>query len=140
MTDEDKKIWKTENPFKVPDGYFENLSNQVFNKIKPLEELNKKAPKKISMIAPWIGLAATFLVITLVYRQLPERLFPDKFRNNKSLSEKYYELSPWDYPEEYEIMEYISEHKDIKLNVYPDSIIFKNINEEDLPLLTLFQE
>ena len=139
MKNEETKIWGTENPYRVPDGYFENLNQQIQNKINPGSHNKGSLPKKISLFAPWIGLAAAFLIIALAYRQLPERVFPKKFNAKQVDTETIFETSPWYLPGDYELMEYISDKDNLNLNVYPDSIIFEGINEEDLNLLTLFE-
>lgn len=139
MTNEDKKIWGNENPFSVPDGYFESFNNQLQNKINPSGNSGGKLPKRISLFAPWIGLAAAFLIIALAYRQLPERVFPNKFKNTQVDTEMIYELSPWYLPGDFELMEYISNKDGFNPDIYPDSIMFEGLNEEDLIMLTLFQ-
>lgn len=139
MTDKDNKIWNTENPFQVPDGYFENLGNQIHYKIDPRPIADEKAPRILSVFAPWLGLVAAFLIIAMVYRQLPERIYPNKFNANQTKSELIDELSPWYLPDDYELMEYISGNEKLNLNIYPDSIIFENLDEENLTKLTLFQ-
>ena len=41
MKEEDKILKKigTENPFRVPDGYFENLTSEVMNRLPEKEKL-----------------------------------------------------------------------------------------------------
>lgn len=139
MKNEDTKKWGAENPYRVPDGYFENLNQQIQDKINPVNNNRSPIPGRISLLAPWIGLAAAFLIIALAYRQLPERVFPGKFNAKQLDSETIYETSPWYLPGDYELMEYISDKENLNLNVYPDSIIFEGIDEEDLNMLTFFE-
>lgn len=139
MTYKDNKIWNTENPFQVPNGYFENINNQIHNKIDLRPTTDEKKPRILSVFAPWIGLVAAFFIIALVYRQLPERIYPNRFNTNQTKSELIDELSPWYLPNDYELMEYLSGKENLDLNIYPDSIIFENLNEENLTKLTLFQ-
>lgn len=139
MKHDENKIWGTENSFRVPDGYFENFTRQIQEKIDPSLAVSGKTPRKLSLFAPWIGLAAAFLIIALAYRQLPERIYPKQFNLKQADAELLFELSPWYLPGDYEIMEYISGKNDLDLNIYPDSIIFDGIKEEDLIMLTLFQ-
>jgi len=138
MIDNDKKIWGTENPFRVPDGYFENLSAQLNAKIDPSKVASGKTPKKLTLLAPWIGMAAAFLIIALAYRQLPEKIFPNKFENIQAENELTYDLPSSYLPSNFELMEYISDTENIDINVYNDSIFFDNIKEEDLIKVTLF--
>lgn len=138
MTDKHNKTWGTENPFQVPDGYFENLGNQIHNKIDPRPTADEKRPRTLSVFAPWLGLAAAFFIIALAYRQLPEHIYPNKFKANQTKSELIDELSPWYLPDDYELMEYISGNENLDINIYPDSIIFENLDEENLNMLTLF--
>lgn len=72
MKEEDtllKKIGK-ENSFKVPDGYFANLTSEVMNRL-PAEETNIIAESPVSMwtkVKPLLYLAAMFVGAALIIR------------------------------------------------------------------------
>jgi hypothetical protein len=138
MIDDEKKIWGAENPFMIPDGYFENLQTQLEAKIDPLKATAVKTPRKLTLFAPWIGMAAGFLIIIFAYRQLPERLFPKQFENVQAENELTFDLPSSYFPSDFELMEYITDKDDIDINIYNDSTIFTNINEEDLDKVTLY--
>lgn len=139
MNNEDTKKWGTENPFRIPDGYFENLNRQIHEKVNPQRNNMSPIPGRLSLIAPWLGLAAAFLIIALAYRQLPERVFPGRSVTKQIDAETILETSPWYLPGDYELMEFLSDENDLNLNIYPDSIIFEGINEEDLNRLTFIE-
>ena len=57
------------NPFKAPEGYFENLTGRIMDSLP--EKESKKEPVKISFrkrIAPWIYVAAMLCGITFGIR------------------------------------------------------------------------
>lgn len=59
-TDLKQKIGK-DNPFKVPEGYFENLTGQIMDKLPEID--NTKEEKEISLwekIKPWVYMTAMF--------------------------------------------------------------------------------
>lgn len=72
MKEEDtllKKIGK-DNSFKVPDGYFANLTSEVMNRL-PAEETNTIAESSVSMwtkVKPLLYLAAMFVGAALIIR------------------------------------------------------------------------
>ena len=72
MKEEDtllKKIGK-DNSFKVPDGYFANLTSEVMNRL-PAEETNIIAESPVSMwtkVKPLLYLAAMFVGAALIIR------------------------------------------------------------------------
>lgn len=72
MKEEDtllKKIGK-DNSFKVPDGYFANLTSEVMNRL-PAEETNIIAESPVSMwtkVKPLLYLAAKFVGAALIIR------------------------------------------------------------------------
>ena len=59
-TDLKQKIGK-DNPIKVPEGYFENLTGQIMDKLPEID--NTKEEKEISLwekIKPWVYMTAMF--------------------------------------------------------------------------------
>jgi len=61
---------KERNPFRVPEGYFENFTENMMSRLpeKPVE-----APKKISIydrVKPWLYMAAAFAGLILLFNVL----------------------------------------------------------------------
>jgi hypothetical protein len=137
MTD-DNKIWGSEQPFIVPEGYFEAFDERIIERINPSKAKGKLPLRRVSMFVPWVGMAAAFLILALVYRQLPEKLFPERFNPEAAQQATFPEISPGDFFDEYELLEFITGKEDVSLDLFPDSVLFKGINEEDLMMLTLF--
>ncbi len=72
MKQEDNILRKvgTGNPFKVPEGYFENLTSEVMNKLPEKEKttLKIKEPTMWDRVKPWIYMAAMFAGAALIIR------------------------------------------------------------------------
>ncbi len=71
--------YRKKNPFSVPEGYFEHLTNQVLEKIKEEEK-----PQKVSfvqLLKPYMGLAAIFLLAFVIV----QFVVPHFIDNNKML-------------------------------------------------------
>jgi hypothetical protein len=65
MKEEDKILKKigTDNPFTVPEGYFENLTSQVMNQLPEQKKQDfqiKKPTTRWDRIKPWTYMAAMF--------------------------------------------------------------------------------
>ena len=72
MKEEDnilKKVGK-ENVFRVPDGYFENLTSEVMNRLPEKERLafEKKESTMWERVKPWVYMAAMFVGAALIIR------------------------------------------------------------------------
>ena len=72
MKEEDnilKKVGK-ENVFRVPDGYFENLTSEVMNRLpeKETPAIIKREPTKWERIKPWVYMTAMFVGAALIIR------------------------------------------------------------------------
>lgn len=72
MKEEDnilKKVGK-ENAFRVPDGYFENLTSEVMNKLPEKENQASifREPTRWERIKPWLYMAAMFAGAALIIR------------------------------------------------------------------------
>ncbi len=130
-------ISKQENHFKVPDGYFEEFDNRLKNKINPVED--HPAASKLTIMKPWIGLAAAFLILTMVYNLIPSHIFNSPLDPSYSLYEVE-EVESWT-DESFginELMDYLT-LKNIETKseqIYPDSLLFKGLTEEDFILLS----
>ncbi len=135
---EDKPKWNTKHPFEVPDGYFEEFDARLMRQIDLERPEKHKIGSKLSLIAPWIGMAAAFLIIALLYKQLPERIYPGQFNQETISNGAFFNFSPGDYYGEHELLEIITEKGISNIEIMPDSILFKGIDDEDLIMLTLF--
>lgn len=71
--------YRKKNPFSVPEGYFEHLTNQVLEKIKE-EEKPQKVPF-VQLLKPYVGLAAIFLLAFVIV----QFVVPHFIDNNKML-------------------------------------------------------
>lgn len=72
MKEEDnilKKVGK-ENVFRVPDGYFENLTSEVMSRLpeKETPAIIKREPTKWERIKPWVYMTAMFAGAALIIR------------------------------------------------------------------------
>ena len=72
MKEEDnilKKVGK-ENVFRVPDGYFENLTSEVMSRLpeKETPAIIKREPTKWERIKPWVYMTAMFAGAALIVR------------------------------------------------------------------------
>lgn len=120
--------------FKVPEGYFENFESRLMQNIG---EPQKAFPsiKKSRIVAPWVGLAAAFLIIALVYNLVPQRIFNQQIGETND-STSIFEFSTADYFSEFELMELLTNETTINCEIYPDSLFFRDINEEEIIMLT----
>jgi hypothetical protein len=73
MKEEDniRKKVSTENPFTVPEGYFDNLTDEIMSKLPEKEEiLPTKELSTWAKIRPWLYMAAMFIAILLPIRYM----------------------------------------------------------------------
>ena len=72
MKEEDNILRKvgTENPFRVPEGYFEGLTSDIMNKLPEKEKVAfvQKEPTMWDKVKPWIYMAAMFAGAALIIR------------------------------------------------------------------------
>lgn len=72
MKEEDKLLRKlgTDNPFKVPENYFENLTSEVMSKLPESSEpaFKQKESTTWDRIKPWMYMAAMFIGAALIIR------------------------------------------------------------------------
>ena len=70
MKEEDKLLKKvgTDNPFTVPEGYFENLTSELMNKLPEQEksDFQIKEPSRWDRVKPWAYMAAMFAGAALI--------------------------------------------------------------------------
>ncbi len=132
----DKKL-----PFEVPENYFEGFEQRFLKKLEA--ELAEKpnddtVASLISVIKPWLAMAASFLIIALLYYQVPkmfssenevvlENSADDSFINSLALM-----------VDENEIKEMIlAEDSDFVFP--PDSVLFGTFTEEELAAISYFE-
>lgn len=72
MKEEDKlqKMIGKENPFRVPDGYFENLTSEVMNRLPEKEKVTTvhNEPTTWQKVRPWLYMTAMFIGAALIIR------------------------------------------------------------------------
>ena len=72
MKEEDKlqKMIGTENPFRVPEGYFENLTSEVMNKLPEKEKVTIVHNESTTWqkVRPWLYMTAMFIGAALIIR------------------------------------------------------------------------
>ncbi len=87
----DKKVDKMDriaqkNPFQVPEGYFENLTNQIMEQLP--EQPSIEEPKTINLwekAKPWVYMAAMFAGMALIFKVFisPVDQASSKFAQNR---------------------------------------------------------
>ena len=72
MKEEDNILKKvgTENAFHVPEGYFENFTSELMNRLPEKEKLafEQKEPTMWERVKPWAYMAAMFVGAALIIR------------------------------------------------------------------------
>lgn len=72
MKEEDNILRKvgTENPFHVPEGYFEGLASEVMNRLPEKEKADfvQREPSLWDKVKPWAYMAAMFVGAALIIR------------------------------------------------------------------------
>ncbi len=136
---DNEKIWNNEHPFKVPEGYFENFESSLKHKIDKEKRSAASLKRKFYTLTPWVGIAATFLIIALIYRQVPDRVFLEKFEQEQIIEIFLNKISPADYFKEYELIDFLAEDDLIEFDLFPDSLLLKHIEDEDIIMLSLIR-
>lgn len=71
MKEEDKLLKKvgTENPFRVPEGYFENFTSDLMSRLPEKEKTDiHREPTTWERVRPWLYMAAMFVGAALIIR------------------------------------------------------------------------
>lgn len=72
MKEEDKILNKigTENPFRVPEGYFESFTSEVMNRLPEKEKpaITQREPTRWERVRPWLYMAAMFIGAAMIIR------------------------------------------------------------------------
>lgn len=100
---------KEENPFKVPEGYFENLTTQIMSQLPEQPDIKEPA-KSVTMmerVRPWLYMAAVFAGLLLFFRALTG-ISPTGEETDQDSLLVHTEALPHDfYTEDEEYLEYI---------------------------------
>lgn len=56
--------YKRKNPFTVPDGYFDGLTDRIVDRVEKQKETRK--PRFMQVLRPYMGVAAIFVLALLV--------------------------------------------------------------------------
>lgn len=97
------------NPFKVPEGYFDKLNQQL---LEQLDTTEVEVARKVNMwdrVKPWIYLAAMFCGIALMFNIFYNNQPDSEDRFAESLHKSHYQsviLSEEDYDDFYDFLEY----------------------------------
>jgi hypothetical protein len=122
---ENDEKYSKENPFLVPEGYFEQFNQRLSEKINalPAEQTGKW---KIKAISPYLAIAAGFLLVFTIWGT-----FLDKFGKNSGSG-----LTAENYPElRYFEMDHSSGRIEIIAASESDENAFILSSEEDIDLI-----
>ncbi len=132
---------KKKLPFEVPENYFEDFENKMLRKFqsesaeKPKED---SVAALISVVKPWLAMAASFVLIALIYYQVPDFFGnSDEVTNLQEVEDDFINSLALIIDEE-EINELILS-EDSALELAPDSILFGSFTEEELAAVTYFE-
>jgi hypothetical protein len=128
-------------PFDVPENYFEDFEQRLMKEIE-VESTEKTDDDTvgavISVIKPWLAMAASFLVIALLYYQVPKLFSSDAELVIAETGEESFINSLALMVDEKEINQLIlAEDSDFVLP--PDSVLFGTFTEEELAAITYFE-
>ncbi|WP_010663139.1 hypothetical protein [Marinilabilia salmonicolor] len=128
-------------PFEVPENYFGDFETRMLKKIEAesaAEVAGDKVGSVISVVKPWLAMAAAFVIIALLYYQVP-KLFPGDAGVTQSTSEEDDFINSLALiVDEKDINELIlTEGADIVLA--PDSVFYGTFSEEELAAVTYFE-
>lgn len=122
-----------ENPFKVPEGYFESLTKQVMNQLPDIPQAAPVSePTSWQKIKPWIYMAAMFIAILLPVRLMMEHTdalsqkTAAQTEQNENYAEEYIEYAILDHTamDDYSFYQYMYTEEDYS---------FENpVNDEEL--------
>ena len=133
---------KNENPFKVPENYFEDFEKRMTEKLEdqPAEDKGKVV-SIFSAVKPWVAMAAGFLLIAVIYYQAP-RLFDQHPDEQESMvveesAEDAFINSLAFMVDEDEINELILS-EDSTLVLPPDAFYYGEFTEDELASLSYF--
>jgi len=128
-------------PFEVPENYFEEFEQRL---LKKMEAETTEVPGDdtvasiISVIKPWLAMAASFLVIALLYYQVPKLFSPDsKLAGQEAINDSFINSLAFIVDENAINEMIIAEDSDFVFP--PDSVFFGTFTEEELAAITYFE-
>lgn len=128
-------------PFEVPENYFGDFESRMLKKMEAAsatETAGDKVGSVISVVKPWLAMAASFVIIALMYYQVP-KLFSDDADITQSVSgEEEFINSLALIVDEKDISEFILTG-DANVVLAPDSVFFGTFSEEELAAITYFE-
>lgn len=128
-------------PFEVPKDYFEDFEQRLMKKIEAENAGNAgddTVASVISVIKPWLAMAASFMVIALLYYQVPKIFSGDAELADKDTLEEGFINSLAFMVDEEDINEMIVA-QDSDFVFPPDSVFFGTFTEEELAAITYFE-
>ena len=130
-----KKLNKTDEQaaFQVPAGYFEDFEHRLTQRIHGKNDAPLPV-KKSSLFKPWMTMAAGFALIALIYTLIPEK-FTQK-QTQERTSELFLFEQQSELLNEYELIEWLTTMSSDEFELYPDSLLFYDLNEEELLYLS----
>lgn len=116
--DELNASYKGKNPFRVPEGYFDDLDNRIIARLS--EEKQSEKVRLLQILRPYFGFAALFVVlwcISLIFFPLMTRDEKLMQKNSAELVQLEEELEEDIFDSEFnptneEIIEYLSSEMD----------------------------
>lgn len=121
MKEEDniKKKAGPDNPFTVPEGYFDNLTEKIMGQLPEKEELPESVeePTTWAKIRPWLYMAAMFIAILLPIRFIVQHTTTDDAAlatndaETEAVIEDYIEYAIMDHTmmDDYTLYQFITE-------------------------------
>jgi len=80
------------NPFQTPDGYFDSIEDRIMAKIKHPDKTETFSSKIIQLMKPILGLAASFLLISLLAYSLLEIFSIKKIQIAKTTQDSTFDM------------------------------------------------
>ncbi|MDI3520451.1 MAG: hypothetical protein PWQ17_1669 [Anaerophaga sp.] len=132
---------RKECPFKVPDNYFEDFEQRILARIEAetaSERSKNSLAPVISVIKPWLAMAAAFLVIALIYYQAP-KLFngSDETAILGNTDEEFINSLALILDEN--VINELFVAEDSSLVLLPDTLFWGEFTEEELAAVTYFE-
>ncbi len=141
MQDREDFFGNKNNPFEVPEGYFDDFEAKFMNQISEVETVRKKSRLKpfVDVVKPWVAMAAAFIVIAVIYYQAPRLFENDQEQVDASVfEEEEFINSVALMVDENDIQELII-NEDSTLVIPSDTLYWSGLTEEELATLTYFE-
>ncbi|WP_291857339.1 hypothetical protein [Marinilabilia sp.] len=127
-------------PFGVPENYFEDFEKRFMKKME-IETAENAAEEKvgsvISVVKPWLAMAASFVIIALLYYQVPKLFSADtEISSVNSVEDEFINSLALIVDEEDINAMIIAGESDFVFA--PDSVLFGTFSEEELAAVTYF--